>query len=52
MKQFRALGGLAALALLALTGIVFAKEKAANGSLNGEFAARIVDELLLGLATR
>jgi hypothetical protein len=40
------------IALLALTGIVLAKEKAADGSLNGEFAARIVDELLLGLAAR
>ena len=38
--------------LLALTGTVLAKEKAADGSLNGEFAARIVDELLLGLAAR
>ena len=40
------------IALLALTGTVLAKEKAADGSLNGEFAARIVDELLLGLAAR
>jgi AcrR family transcriptional regulator len=40
------------IALLALTGIVLAKEKAADGSLNAEFAARIVDELLLGLAAR
>src|SRR6185437_2990117 len=40
------------IALLALTGTVLAKEKAADGSLNGEFAARIVDELLLGLAVR
>jgi len=40
------------IALLALTGTVLAKEKAADGSLNGEFAARIVDELLLGLAPR
>src|SRR5579863_6009798 len=37
------------IALLALTGAVLAKEKAADGSLNGEFAGRIVDELLLGL---
>jgi hypothetical protein len=29
-----------------------AKEKAADGSLDGEFAARIVDELLLGLTPR
>ena len=40
------------IALLALTGTVLAKEKAADGSLSGEFAARIVDELLLGLAAR
>jgi AcrR family transcriptional regulator len=40
------------IALLALTGAVLAKEKAADGSLNGEFAARIVDELMLGLAAR
>jgi AcrR family transcriptional regulator len=40
------------IALLALTGTVMAKEKAADGTLNGEFAARIVDELLLGLAAR
>jgi AcrR family transcriptional regulator len=40
------------IALLALTGTVLAKEKAADGSLNDEFAARIVDELLLGLAAR
>ena len=40
------------IALLALTGTVMAKEKAADGSLNGGFAARIVDELLLGLAVR
>jgi len=40
------------IALLALTGTVLAKEKAADGSLDGEFAARIVDELLLGLLPR
>jgi AcrR family transcriptional regulator len=40
------------IALLALTGTVMAKEKAADGSLDGEFAARIVDELLLGLTAR
>jgi AcrR family transcriptional regulator len=40
------------IALLALTGTVLAKEKAADGSLDGTFAARIVDELLLGLAAR
>jgi AcrR family transcriptional regulator len=40
------------IALLALTGTVMAKEKSANGSLNGDFAARIVDELMLGLRPR
>jgi Tetracyclin repressor-like, C-terminal domain len=40
------------IALLALTGTVLAKEKAADGSLDGEFAARIVDEVLLGLSAR
>ena len=40
------------IALLALTGAVLAKEKAADGSLDAEFAVRIVDELLLGLAPR
>jgi len=40
------------IALLALTGAVLAKEKSADGELNGEFAARVVDELLLGLAVR
>jgi AcrR family transcriptional regulator len=43
------------IALLTLTGIVLAKEKSAGGgasTLNDEFAARVVDELLLGLAAR
>jgi AcrR family transcriptional regulator len=40
------------IALLALTGTVLAKEKAADGSLDAAFAARIVDELLLGMAAR
>jgi AcrR family transcriptional regulator len=41
------------IALLALTGTVMAKEKSADGSaLNGDFAARIVDELMLGLRSR
>jgi AcrR family transcriptional regulator len=42
-------------ALLALTGVVLAKEKAAAGdpdALNDEFAARVVDGVLLGLAVR
>src|SRR5580692_1246159 len=40
-------------ALLALTGVVLAKEKSAPGdpdALNDEFAARVVDGVLLGLA--
>ena len=40
------------IALLTLTGTVLAKEKAADDSQSGEFAARIVNELLLGLAAR
>jgi AcrR family transcriptional regulator len=43
------------IAVLALIGIVVAKEKSADGgasTLNDEFAARVVDELLLGLAAR
>ena len=37
---------------LALMGTILAKEKSADGELNGDFAARVVDELLLGLAAR
>jgi AcrR family transcriptional regulator len=37
---------------LVLTGTILAKEKSAAGELNGDFAARVVDELLLGLAPR
>lgn len=40
------------IAQLTLTGIVLAKEKSADGELNASFAARIVDEVLLGLAAR
>jgi len=42
-------------ALLALTGVVLAKEKSAAGdpdALNDAFAARVVDGVLLGLAAR
>jgi AcrR family transcriptional regulator len=45
----------AEVALLALTGVVLAKEKSAAGdpdALNDEFAARVVDGVLLGLAAR
>jgi len=40
------------IARLALTGTILAKEKSADGELNGDFAARVVDELMLGLAPR
>ena len=40
------------IALLTLTGTVLAKEKSADGELNADFAARIVDGVLLGLAAR
>ena len=40
------------IALLTLTGTVLAKEKSVDGELNAGFAARIVDEVLLGLAAR
>ena len=39
-------------AQLALTGTVLAKERAAGSRLDGEFAARVVDELMLGLRAR
>ncbi|MBV9206841.1 MAG: TetR/AcrR family transcriptional regulator C-terminal ligand-binding domain-containing protein, partial [Actinobacteria bacterium] len=37
---------------LALTGTVMAKEKSAAGERCADFAARVVDALLLGLAAR
>jgi len=40
------------IAMLALTGTIMAKEKSADGSLDGDFAARLVDELMLGLKPR
>ncbi len=40
------------IARLALTGTILAKEKSADGKLTGDFAARVVDELLLGLAPK
>ena len=40
------------IAMLALTGTVLAKGKEADGGLDGELAAHIADELLLGLAAR
>jgi AcrR family transcriptional regulator len=40
------------IAMLALTGTVLAKGKEADGGMDQQMAARIVDELLLGLAAR
>jgi len=39
-------------AMLALMGAVLAQEKSADGTFDGDFAARVVDGLLLGLAAR
>src|SRR5580692_527019 len=39
-------------ALLALTGAVLAKEKSADSTLDADFATRVVDGVLLGLAVR
>ena len=39
-------------AVLALSGAVMAREKSADGTFNGDFAARVVDGLLLGLSPR
>ena len=40
------------IAMLQLTGAIMAQEKSADGTLDGEFAARLVDGLLLGLSAR
>jgi AcrR family transcriptional regulator len=40
------------IAVLALTGTVLAKGKEADARLDGDLAARVVDELMLGLAAR
>ena len=40
------------IAMLTLTGAVMAQEKSAAGTLNREFATRLVDGLLLGLSAR
>ncbi len=40
------------IAQLALTGTILAREKSADGGLDGDFAARVVDELMLGLRPR
>ena len=39
-------------AVLALSGAIMAREKSADATLDGEFAARVVDGLLLGLSAR
>jgi AcrR family transcriptional regulator len=40
------------IAMLQLTGAIMAQEKSPDGTLDGEFAARLVDGLLLGLTAR
>src|SRR5579863_6515487 len=40
------------IAMLQLTGAIMAQEKSPDGLLDGEFATRLVDGLLLGLSTR
>jgi AcrR family transcriptional regulator len=39
-------------AMLSLTGAIMAQDKSADGTLDGDFAARLVDSLLLGLSAR
>jgi AcrR family transcriptional regulator len=39
-------------AMLTLTGAIMAQERSEDGSLDGDFAARLVDGLLLGLTAR
>jgi AcrR family transcriptional regulator len=40
------------IAMLQLTGAIIAQEKSPDGTLDGEFASRLVDGLLLGLSAR
>jgi AcrR family transcriptional regulator len=40
------------IAMLTLTGAIMAQEKTADGTLDGDFATRLVDGLLLGLSAR
>jgi AcrR family transcriptional regulator len=40
------------IAMLQLTGAIMAQEKSPDGALDGEFATRLVDGLLLGLSVR
>jgi hypothetical protein len=38
--------------MLTLTGAIMAQEKTPDGTLDGDFATRLVDGLLLGLSAR
>src|SRR5579863_2505511 len=40
------------IAMLTLTGVIMAHEKTPDGAFDGDFAARLVDGLLLGLSAR
>ncbi len=40
------------IAMLTLTGAIMAQDQSASGTLDGEFATRLVDGLLLGLSVR
>jgi hypothetical protein len=40
------------IAMLTLTGVIMARDKTPDGALDGDFAARLVDGLLLGLSAR
>jgi tetracycline repressor-like protein len=40
------------ISMLTLTGAIMAQEKSASGTLNAEFAARLVDSLLRGCSAR
>jgi AcrR family transcriptional regulator len=40
------------IAMLSLTGAIMSKEKSEDGTFDGDFAARLVDGLLLGLSAR
>ena len=40
------------IAMLSLTGAIMSQEKSQDGTLDGDFAARLVDGLLLGLSAR
>ena len=40
------------IAMLTLTGVVMAHQKTSDGAFDGDFAARLVDGLLLGLSAR